>query len=332
MRRRIDRDAVLAGLSPAAVLRYFGIPYSGDDELRTTECPNCGSRSRESVSIRATSGLWICHSCNEGGDLLMMVAKHSDLDVRADFVEVLEIADKIARRHPQKYPARTVRGVCSQLHQAEPSPERPRAIAEIPARWEHHLRRSEAGEQYLLMRGLDATMFVENDVVRFTSSGDVVVRLWDLSEDRPINLVTRRRVPRIGRKVVGLKHCPTDGSLIGAIADFDSDSVEVILTEGVFDTLAAMLIRPTALVLGAHGAGRLEKIANAIAPKVAAINGTLFVVPHADGGTGEREMAKAVRAAVRAGLAVDESLVLVDVAPHKDLAEAVRGRTWGWNS
>jgi hypothetical protein len=53
--------------------------------------------------------------------------------------------------------------------------------------------------------------------------------------------------------------------------------------------------------------------------------------PHVDRGKGEECAADAVIAAERAGLKLGDSIHLVDVRPHKDLADAWRGGwRWGW--
>ena len=106
-----------------------------------------------------------------------------------------------------------------------------------------------------------------------------------------------------------------------------------ILTEGITDTLAALLAFPGCVVLGANGASRMEDVAAAIAPRLVAARGWLLVVPDVDGGTGEDNAAEAVVAAERAGLKLDASILLVDVRPHKDLADAVQaGWRWRWPS
>jgi hypothetical protein len=94
-----------------------------------------------------------------------------------------------------------------------------------------------------------------------------------------------------------------------------------------------VLAFPGCVVVGANGAARMPHVAAAIAPRLVAARGWLLIVPHADGGTGEDWAAKAVIAAEQAGLKLDESIHLVDLGAHKDLADAVQaGWQWRWPS
>lgn len=149
-----------------------------------------------------------------------------------------------------------------------------------------------------------------------------------------MNIARRMRDPSAPRKTPVLLDCTTDGTLVGKVGDIDTTGGGpdvAILVEGIADTLASVLAFPGCVVIGASGADRLKHIAAAIAPRLVEARGWLLVVPHVDRGKGEECGADAVIAAERAGLKLDESIHLVDVRPHKDLADAWRdGWRWEW--
>ena len=106
-----------------------------------------------------------------------------------------------------------------------------------------------------------------------------------------------------------------------------------MLVEGLADTLVGRLAFPGCAVFGAPGWKHLGRIAAAIAPRIVAARGWLLLLPHVDGGVGETGCATAVATAMAAGLKLDKSIHLVDVRPHKDLAEAwANGWRWSWPS
>jgi hypothetical protein len=95
---RIEKDAVLAALTPERVLEHFSIDYRrAGAELRFQICPECGPRSRaDTVSVNRATGRWrdLAHDC--AGDLLAMVALFAGVDIRRDFARVLVVAADIA--------------------------------------------------------------------------------------------------------------------------------------------------------------------------------------------------------------------------------------------
>jgi len=215
----------------------------------------------------------------------------------------------------------------------ERATRRAAATAAVPARWAQLARRSAAGEAYLTGRGLDPAELTRADCVRFDRSGNPAVRLHAY-DGAIVNIARRMRDPSAPCKTPVLPDCTTDGTLVGKVADLDitgGGPHVAVLTEGIADTLAGVLAFPSCCVVGASGADRLKHIAAAIAPRLVEARGWLLVVPHVDGGKGEESTADAVIAAERAGLKLDESIHLVDVQPHKDLADAWRaGWRWRW--
>jgi hypothetical protein len=107
--------------------------------------------------------------------------------------------------------------------------------------------------------------------VRYDGAGGLCVPLWDASGDL-VNVVTRQRDPGDGPKVTGMRGCPTLGTLVDRVQDIARGSA-VILTEGVADALTAASKWRSAVILGAHGAGRMADIAIVAAPRVMAAGG-----------------------------------------------------------
>ena len=334
---RLDRETVRAALTAAMVAAEAGIPVRRTGtQLRTKQCPACGLRSADSVVVNAATGAWECkaHGCK--GDLFALVAGWNGLDHKRDFGRVLERAAAIAGVSPEPHDAsaqlaRAERRAAEEQRAAAVVAARAAAVARVPGWWAALSRRSPEGEEFLRRtRGVEPGELIGRDYVRFTPSGDPAVPLFDLSDGRLVNVVVRRRAPADGPKVIGLRDCPTAGSLVCRIAELDRNGADVaIATEGVMDSLAAALAFPGCVIAGAHGAGNLPVVAAAVAPLLHSFNGWLLVVPHVDGGVGERRAAEAVLVAQRCGLELDRSIRLVDVRPAKDLAEAWRGG-WRW--
>jgi DNA primase len=123
-----------------------------------------------------------------------------------------------------------------------------------------------------------------------------------------------------GPKVLGLAGCPTAGTLCGRVAEI-TNGASVIIAEGVIDTLTAIHRWPGRVVLGAHGAGRMTRIVETVAPIVLAKGGKLVLVPDGDD-VGQRCAIKAGEAALAAGLEMDRTLIVLDLGGYKDLNEA----------
>lgn len=91
----LNRDTVLAALRVEDVLQHFGIPGQWRGRwLRSRRCPK-SDHDGEAFGISRDSR-WHCHSCDQGGDLLRLVAFGHGLDPRTDFQRTLEIAAEIA--------------------------------------------------------------------------------------------------------------------------------------------------------------------------------------------------------------------------------------------
>jgi hypothetical protein len=90
-----DRGDVLAALRAEDVANHLGIkgPWRG----RWMRSRRCGRTDHGTDAFGlARDGMWHCHACDEGGDLLKLVAVGEGIDIRADFPKVLELAAQIA--------------------------------------------------------------------------------------------------------------------------------------------------------------------------------------------------------------------------------------------
>ncbi len=341
----IDAEAVKAGLRVTAILDRYGQRYRDAPTIRLTVCPRCGATpKREGIAINRATGRWVHHSGPSAadspcrGDALELVAAFEGLDRKRDFVRLLQRAAMIAGITESMSSAeldeiRVRREREQAAFERERAARRAVATAAVPERWAHLARRSVAGEAYLAGRGLDPAELTRADCVRFDSNGNPAVRLH--AYDGPIvNIARRMRDPSVPCKTPVLPDCTTDGTFVGKVGEIDTTGGGpdvAILTEGIADTLAGVLAFPGCIVVGASGADRLKHIAAKIAPRLVEARGWLLVVPHVDGGKGEECAADAVIAAERAGLKLGESIHLVDVQPHKDLADAWRaGWRWRW--
>lgn len=334
MSPKIDRDDVLAQLRIEDVLARFDVrgKRSGH-ELRTRTCPTCGPRSRDSVVINLTTGRWMDHAHGCAGDALALLAGLAGLNLSLQFREVLELAAEIAgvpleptaivseveRAHRRTEAARRA---AEQLEadRADRVERRRAAIERATAAWADLQPAVDvpqiAGEHYVAARGVARVS--ELGLVRFDRAGDVAVALHT-ADAQVVNVVRRRIDPTADPKVVGMKACPTAGTFINSLADI-ANGRDVVLVEGVFDALTARLAWPDAVVLGAHGAGNLRKIAAAAAPRIKLARTRLLLVPH-DDEAGKRSNIAAGLDAIAAGLRYGRELLVVDTEA-KDLNDA----------
>jgi hypothetical protein len=341
----IEVEAVKAALRVTAILDWYGVRYHEAPTIRLKVCPRCGATSRrDAIAIDRAIGRWVHHSGPSAadspcrGDALELVAAFEGLDRDRDFGRLLQRAAMIAgitegMSSAELDEIRQCRARQQATFERERAARRVAATAAVPGRWAQLRRRSAPGEAYLAGRGLDPAELTRTDSVRFDRSGNPAVRLH--AYDGAIaNIARRMRDPSVPCKTPVLPDCTTDGTLVGKVGDIDTTGGGpdvAILTEGIADTLAGVLAFPGCVIVGASGADRLKHIAAAIAPRLVEARGWLLVVPHVDGGKGEECAADAVIAAERVGLKLDESIHLVDVRPHKDLADAWRdGWRWRW--
>ncbi len=329
MSARVQREDVIHALRIDLVIGRYGIKgRRSGREFRTKLCPSCGLRSRDSVVINLDTGRWIDHAHGCSGDAFALIAGFEGLDAKTQFSKVLELAAEIAGVVAVSDPTERARRrtdvarreeLRREAEASENEQRRQDAIKRATACWGRLACSSSRGESYLLSRGVADVR--GRGLVRFTDDGDIAVALN--SADSEIINVVRRRISG-EPKVLGMAGCPTAGTLVDPIADI-AHGRDVVLVEGVFDALTARIAWPSAVVLGAHGAGNLPGIAEAAARRIAVARTRLLLVPHADE-AGERAMIAAGRIAIAAGLQLSASLVVIDCGA-KDLND---GWCAGW--
>lgn len=313
--------------------------YTGRATTRLPRCPNCKAESSSNaIVINFLKQTWghFGQGKREGGecygDALSLIGACEGLDPerREDFAKIVEIAATIANVPARELTPeeREQRRVARERRNAEREAEllrdeeRRLRDAGIKAHfdWSTKIRgrRNRAGMTYLRQRGLDASYLVEGDYVRFDGYGNPSVQLWGFDGEL-VNVVRRRR-DEGEPKCCGLEGCPTTGSLSGRLQEITAGT-NTIITEGVIDTLTAITKWPGRLVLGAHGAGQLSSLVAAAAPRVKETGGKLVLIPDSDD-IGKRQMIRAGERALEAGLVMDQTLLVIELAPHHDLNEA----------
>lgn len=340
---RLDADDVreAAAGNVEAIIIHSGIKHArSGSHFRLSSCPRCGADSgSKSIAANRTTGAW-CHHGRErenggecSGDVLDLFAAIEGLDCRREFGEVLERAAKFLGVEAREY---------TDAEKAERSRIREQAAAaRAQSREQEHASmireaklaaaaahqrvgrqpNNRAGRAYLATRCLDGARLVENGHVRHDLPGNVHVPLWSLDDSELVNVVHRViSETNTGPKVLGLRGCPTAGTLCGRVLDI-TPGATVMVTEGVIDTLTAIQLWPDRVVLGAHGASRMLAIVETVAPIIVAKGGRLVLVPDGDE-VGTRNAIKAGEAALEAGLVMDDTLQVLELAGHKDLNEA----------
>ena len=298
---RHDTDAI-KGLLPVADY-YSMIGYSlakvrAQGESRG-ECPlgnGCSTRDNP-FSIRAGGIEWRCNVCDNGGDVIELIRLVEGLDQGQAIARAAELAG--IDGEPTREQMDAIERGKRRAAELAARDERERATG--PARAKRYWLESEprdespgGGEDYLDGR---AVLAARVDV-RFR---DGLICLPLYNDKSEIMNVVRRRYSGEGKKITGLSKCGTLGSF-GRLSDAENTTGPVIFVEGAFDYLAARVLVPSALVLGAHGAGRLKDVV-AMGMGVAKVRGAV-VVPHLTdmGKAGAEAAQEAIRAMQREGV------------------------------
>lgn len=94
----LDRATVMSALRAEDVVAHFAIPGQWRGRwLRSQRCAVADDHAPGSMPFGiARDGHWHCWACDQGGDLLRLIAVGEKLDMRADFPRILEIASAIA--------------------------------------------------------------------------------------------------------------------------------------------------------------------------------------------------------------------------------------------
>lgn len=330
-----NRDQVLEALRADDVARHLGI--TGTWRGRWMRARRCGRTDHDSDAFGlARDGMWHCWSCDEGGDLLKLIAIGEGLDVRAEFPAVLEVAagiaglvdeddfgggvvapkvrpppppvDPIARRievarkrgawawarMQQRIPASTgklsgadrylelVRGLpTSQVRAREEYREAPILISKA------ELERMGGDDSDLAKF---ARMFAHPGIalpVRSPIDGAIVdIRVRRYEPGTKADGTERAKIVGMLGGVTSYDHGDAGRELLGCYGfphDLSSDCV--IVTEGMFDYLTALVAWPNADVLGAVEAGSMSLVAKVAAKALArrGDDGRLIIVEHEDG-------------------------------------------------
>jgi hypothetical protein len=332
----VDANEVRLALTARAVLEFYDwkVKRSGD-ELESTACPERNDHHRRAFVINANTGRWRCFPCATSGDLFDFIAAVERLQMPRDFSDVVDKAGAIAGIGPSSLSddERTAKRDEWRRRQQEQEAREVAARAERDAAavplatsyWERLLAEHDRGLAYLHERALDEVVSVV-DAVRFDPrhAGSPALALFTSQGD--IRNVVARRVPELGEpKTPGLRDCPTLGTFINAVCQIEHER-DVVLTEGVMDSITARLAWRYAIVLGAHGASNLPTIASAIAPVIVNVKTRLIIVPHRDR-RGLEESYAAGSAALAAGLSIGRGTLQIVKLPDKDLNDAWRH---GW--
>lgn len=326
MARGVDKADVVAALSAERVLAHFSIDHTQKGrELRFQICPKCGPRTRaDAVSVSKQTGKWRDHAHKCKGDILSMVAGFASLDPARDFERVLALAADVAGIPTSEDPAvlEAFRAEIERRRAKAAEDERQaqwwreKRQREAAGIWERLLRHSDAGLDYMarrcVVRGLPDVRFGKRALCLPLRDGEgtivnVVGRLFvePTSDDDP--------------KVYGLAGCTSKGTF-GDIRKADSTEGPVVIVEGFMDWLSARVAWPTRLILGAHGGGNLDHVAE-LAALVATARGAL-IVPHQDE-AGGKDADKAIAALIRAGVPVEDIECFVVQGIANDLNDAL---------
>jgi len=349
---QLDKADVLAELHAIEVLEHFGAKFrKRGREYRLSTCPRCGETSSSAaVAVNVRDGKWCHHGHDKDcggecfGDIFDLAAAFAGLNVKRDFAKVVEIAAKIAGVEARHYSdsERVDRRVKRELarleiekrHAEEDAREHAEGLKRASRHWTglaapRDWRKGNArpwtaeGDAHLRSRGFaprHIQTLVDGDFVRCDKAGTLHVAVHDYDDSELINVQRRFRFPLEGEpKTKCLPDCSTSGSLVSRILDIDKR--DTIVTEGVVDTLTAVVLWPDALALGAYSAGQLVSLFEAAAPRVKERGGRLLLVPDSDE-VGKRAAIGALQVAKSAGLVFGETMIVVEIGDHHDLNAA----------
>lgn len=359
----IARDSVLDALDAQRLIDHYGADGRWFGRwFRSRWCPITAHGSPAFGISR--DGMWHCHACDQGGDLLHLVAAAEGLDIRRDFGAVLEVAAGIAGvvdedsfgggPVPPPRPRRPAR---------DPDAEAQRiSVARLRARWlwmrlGHDPRGVAAGRDYLARRGLPPDELARlGEPISYTPSSILAAEVSDrvdlkktrgmfwppavclpvrsVTDDAFVDVRTRRIEPRPGEpKILGMPGGITsiEGELVGCYGRPASLGLgDVYVVEGWADYLAARLAWPSEDVLGAVDAGQLRSVAAHAALHCADMSSRLVLFAHDDGDdkAGPCGVDKATVTAIRCGVPAQHVVVVEcrTILGCKDLAELLPHR------
>lgn len=340
------RDEVLEQISVRDLLSAYGFHHrrgGGKNELQSKECPQRSDHSDFVFRFNEQNKRWQCFTCASRGDVFTFIAEMEGLSCRDDFPAVLAKAAEIAGVVPSITPPeerarrladlRAARAERERSQQAEAEADDARAITTASTYWNTLPLRHPAGERYLARRGLQIHPLIRFDISAhpdrdsWSSDGAPSLAIHDL-RNRGISGVVRRRLPDVvasddrGVKAPTLTGCHGNGTMAYPLSSITDDR-DVVVVEGIADTMTALFAWPEAIQFGANGIGPLPTIIQLAARAVRAHHGRLILIPQADQRRqGEQAVIPGAKAALAAGLRLGADLVIVDLGRAKDLNDA----------
>lgn len=331
---RFDKDEIrfAARANPRLLFDAYGRKSKRSaGQLESSYCPVCGDHSRRALLFHPVKLLWNCKVCGAGGDLFDFIGSADSLPTFPQRVaraaEIFSVPPDTAGDEERERAKLHRAQRAHELEKRWREEEARRAATEHPRSlryWERLLQNHDDGQRYLEQRGLaDALKLVRFDNVETVTAdfrGAPALPLF-ASDGRIKNVIRRPIQP--GEKPIGINGCSTAGTMVNALPEITDQARDVIIAEGLADALTAKVAyhHLGALVLGAHGAGNLEKIVRMAAPRVSAARGRLRIAPHRDR-AGYAEAMRAAQAATKAGLSTHRGTLEIVDTGAKDLNEA----------
>lgn len=331
----ISVDQLRVELGVERVMDAYGLKGTKRNGwFRLARCPRCNeSSTREAVAIEHASGRWLHHGRERSaggdcsGDLFDLVAACESLDPRRDFGQVFRRAQQIAgyTGSDPDFDARVQQRLKEREEQERIEREqRQQAAIDAASYWDALAPKHATGELYLTRRGLDP--YSLKSTVKYALNGDICVAIKS-SSGRVTSVATRRLDPNAKPKVLVRKGTTTRGTMVDAVCDIEHARV-VVLVEGLMDALTARIAWPSAVVLGANGAGNLQPIAQMAVPRIKLARTSLYLVPHEDE-PGIRAMTNAAIRATAAGFELGRELHVVELEQNDLNAAWCAGWRWG---
>lgn len=308
-----DRDTVLASLDAGAVASHLGI--KGVFRGRWMRSHRCALLDHSSDAFGlARDGRWHCWSCDDGGDLLKLLALGAGLDIRNDFRAVLDIAAQIAGVDAEDDFGAPTR---------PPAKARPPEPPQIPAKIRVEIARKRAQwvwdslvdpatkprsgvRPYLVSRGLDVDAVLAQEKIHETplrcspEQAALKPELERLCKMFAVpGFAVAVRSPKDGALVdVRIRRYEPQGEqpkivgMLGGVTTLAADNQRareligcygfphridhdlVVVVEGLADYLSALCVWPNACVLGAVDAGSMALVVGVAADALAARDAT----------------------------------------------------------